>query len=573
MQQLPYADPGTPDLRSPARLLWWIARGQWRTLLCGICFGVVWMVSQALLPLAVSRGIDEGIISHDTSRLLLWGGVILLLGAIGAGAGAARHRFAVENWLRSSFRSVQLIGYKGADTGEALPRTMPTGEVVATVASDSMRLGGLYDVTARFAGAIVSYVVVAVVLLGTSRPLGLLVLLGVPVLVASLSFILRPLQKRQAAQREESGRLTTLGADTVAGLRVLRGIGGEQTFLRRYEAQSQQVRRVGVNVAGVQAALDAAQVLLPGVFVVLVTWLGARFALEGTISPGDLVAFYGYSAFLVIPLRTATEFADRATRAFIGARKIIRVLSVEPDHADPAPGAASVPEPPADAALVDPASGVTIEPGTLTAVVTARPEESSALADRLGRFGRTRTPAHLDGVALADLPLATVRRRIVVSETDPRLFTGTLRDELDPRGRHDDDAILAALSVASGEDVLEALPDGLDSEVEERGRSFSGGQRQRLALTRALLTGADTLVLVEPTSAVDAHTEARIAGRLARARAGRTTVVMTASPLVLDQADRVVFLEDGRAVATGTHHELMASCTAYRDTVVRGEDG
>ena len=573
MQPLPYADPGAPDLRSPARLLWWIARGQWRTLLCGICFGVVWMVSQALLPLAVSRGIDEGIIGHDTARLLLWGGVLLLLGAIGAGAGAARHRFAVENWLRSSFRSVQLIGYKGADTGEALPRSMPTGEVVATVASDSMRLGGLYDVTARFAGAIVSYVVVAVVLLGTSRPLGLLVLLGVPVLVASLSLILRPLQKRQAAQREESGRLTTLGADTVAGLRVLRGIGGEQTFLRRYEAQSQQVRRVGVNVAGVQAALDAAQVLLPGVFVVLVTWLGARFALEGTITPGDLVAFYGYSAFLVIPLRTATEFADRATRAFIGARKIIRVLSVEPDHADPAPGAAADPEPAAGAALVDPTSGVTIEPGTLTAVVTARPEESSALADRLGRFGRTRTHAHLDGVALADLPLATVRRRIVVSETDPRLFTGTLRDELDPRGRHDDDAILAALSVASGEDVLEALPDGLDSEVEERGRSFSGGQRQRLALTRALLTGADTLVLIEPTSAVDAHTEARIAGRLARARAGRTTVVMTASPLVLDQADRVVFLEHGQAVATGPHHELMASCTAYRDTVVRGEDG
>ena len=577
MQPLPYADPGTPDLRSPSRLLWWVARGQWRTLLCGICFGVVWMVSQALLPLAVSRGIDQGVIAHDTGRLLLWGGVILLLGAIGAGSGAARHRFAVENWLRSSYRSVQLLGYKGADTGEALPRSIPTGEVVATVASDSLRLGGLYDVTARFAGAVVSYVVVAVVLLGTSRPLGLLVLLGVPVLVASLSFILRPLQRRQAAQREESGKLTTLGADTVAGLRVLRGIGGEQTFLRRYEAQSQQVRLVGVNVAGVQAALDAAQVLLPGVFVVLVTWLGARFALAGTITPGDLVAFYGYSAFLVIPLRTATEFADRATRALIGARKIIRVLSVEPDHADPtvAPGsgASQVPaaEPAAGSALVDPTSGVSIEPGTMTAVVSARPEESSALADRLGRFGHTRSHARLGGVDLADLPLGTVRRRIVVSENDPRLFTGTLRAELDPRGRHDDATILHALSVASGEDVLEALPAGLDSEVEERGRSFSGGQRQRLALTRALLTGADTLVLVEPTSAVDAHTEARIAGRLAEARRGRTTVVMTASPLVLDQADRVVFLEQGRAVAAGTHHELMASCTAYRDTVARGE--
>jgi ABC-type multidrug transport system fused ATPase/permease subunit len=173
-------------------------------------------------------------------------------------------------------------------------------------------------------------------------------------------------------------------------------------------------------------------------------------------------------------------------------------------------------------------------------------------------------------VAIADLPLATVRRRIVVSEIDPRLFTGSLREELDPHGIHDDEAILSALMVASGEDVMEALPCGLDSDVEERGRSFSGGQRQRLALTRALLTNAETLVLVEPTSAVDTHTEARIATRLASARAGRTTVVMTSSPLMLDQADAVILLADGVAAARGTHKELMATSTAYKDTVVRG---
>ena len=582
MQRLPYPDPGAPDLRTPLRFLRWVARGQWRTLVSGVFFGVIWMVSQALFPAAVGQAIDLGIIAGNTQQLLIWGGVLVALGAVSALAGTMRHRFAVENWLRASFRCVQLIGYKAADAGEALPRRMPTGEVVATVASDSMRLGGLYDVSARFAGAIVSYVVVAVILLSKSRPLGLVVLIGVPVLVSSLSLILRPLQKRQAEQREQSGKLITLGADTVAGLRVLRGIGGEQQFLRRYQEQSQRVRVVGVHVAGVQAGLDAAQVLLPGVFVVLVTWLGARFALDGTITPGDLVQFYGYAAFLVMPLRTATEFADRATRAHIAARKIIRVLSTEPDTKDtngtngtkvdddavePAP----VIEPAAGVPLTDPASNVTIRPGQLTAIVSARPEESSALADRLGRFGRTRTEVHLDGVALADLPLATVRRRIVVSEIDPRLFTGSLREELDPHGIHDDAAILAALSVAGGEDVMEALPCGLDSDVEERGRSFSGGQRQRLTLTRALLTDAETLVLVEPTSAVDTHTEARIATRLASARAGRTTVVMTASPLLLDQADTVILLSDGIATARGTHKELMATSTAYRDTVVRGE--
>jgi len=571
VQPLPYAHPGTPDLRSPMRLMGWVGRGQWRTLLVAMVFGVTWMVSQALLPAAMSHAIDDGIIAKDDSALISWCLVIVGLAVISALTGVMRHRFSVTNWLRATFRAVQLVGWHSADVGEALPRRTPTGDVVAVVASDAMRLGGLYDALARFVGAIVGYVVVAVILLTASRPLGLIVLIGVPVLVACLTFVVRPLQRRQAEQREESGRLIGLGADTVAGLRVLRGIGGEQTYLARYARQSQTVRQVGYRVAGVQAALDASQVLLPGFFVLIVTWLGARFALEGQITVGELVAFYGYSAFLVTPLRTATEFVDRFTRAHIGARKLIRVLEVEPDHRD-LPHVGEATEPATHVDLVDERSGVTIEPGLFTAVVSARPEETAALADRLGRFGEDVAGVRLGGTAVVDLPLTTMRRRVVVSETDPRLFTGTLRDELDPWGRHADEEIFTALTVASGEDVLEALPAGLDSEVEERGRSFSGGQRQRLALTRALLTDADTLVLVEPTSAVDAHTEARVSGRLAAARQGRTTVVMSASPLVLDQADRVLFLRDGVVRASGTHHELIRSHPAYRAVVVRGEE-
>ena len=575
----PYHDPGTPDLRSPLHFMGWVGRGQWRTLAGGIVFGVIWMVAQALLPAALSRAVDEGLIAGDQGSLWAWSGAVIGLALVVAGSGAIRHWFAVQNWLQSSFRAVQLVGWKAADTGAALPRTVPTGEVVATVANDAMRLGGLYDVSARFAGAIVSYVVVAVILLRASTELGLLVLLGVPVLLASLSVIVKPLQKRQARQREESGKLVGLGADTVAGLRVLRGIGGERAFLDRYAAQSQRVRRVGVQVAGVQAALDASHVLLPGIFVLIVTWIGAHFAIEGQVSPGMLVAFYGYSAFLVKPLGTATEFVDRYTRARIAAGKLITVLSVPPDQLDAvveahADGGTSdeVRLPPGPAELVDPVSGVQVAPGLLTAVVTARPEEAVVVADRLGRFGPEPTAARLGGVALAEVPIAQVRERILVGDNDPRLFTGPLRRELDPGERHSDADLLATLAVCSAEDVLDALPDGLDSTVEERGRSFSGGQRQRLGLARALLADADILVLVEPTSAVDAHTEARIAARLAAHRAGRTTVLMTASPLLLDHADHVVFLDGGVVVAEGSHHRLLRSCPAYRSTVTRGED-
>ncbi len=568
MIQLPVADPGVPDTRSPVRLLVWVGRHQVPTLVAGVVFGIIWMLAQALMPFAIGRAIEDGIVEGDNSALATWSLVLLGLGATQAIAGVMRHRNAVANWLQATFRLSQLVAHHAARSGGAIRGQLSTGEVVATVANDAMRAGGAYDITARLSGAIVSYVVVAVILLSSSVVLGLLVLLGVPVLVLLLGTVIRPLQARQRDQRHEVGRLTALGADTAAGLRVLRGIGGEQAFFDRYRESSQQVRIAGVRVALPQSTLDAAQVFLPGVFVVLVTWIGARFALSGRITAGELVAFYGYAAFLVIPLRTAAEAVDKVTRAVVGARRMLDVLAVEPTVADPK---APVAEPPPGSEVADADSGLVIEPGLLTCVVSANPHESAAVADRLGRFADS-AGATLGGVPLRELPLDAVRRRILVGEPDPMLFSGTLRTVLDPWGGATDADILAAVSIAAAEDVLEALPDGLDELVDERARSFSGGQRQRLALVRALLADPEILILVEPTSAVDAHTEARIAARLRQARSGRTTVVVTASPLVLDRADAVAFLTDGRVTATGVHRELLRESPDYRLTVTRGEE-
>jgi ABC-type multidrug transport system fused ATPase/permease subunit len=568
--KLPVADPGDPDTRSPARFLVWVGRQQRLTLALGVCFGVLWMVAQAFMPYAIGHAIQRGIVDHDNRALAVWTVTLLALGGTQAVAGVMRHRFAVFNWLQASFLMAQVVAHHAARAGPAVRAKLSTGEVVATVSNDAMRAGGAFDITARLSGAVVSYIVVAFILLSSSVMLGLVVLLGVPVLVALLTFVIRPLQARQREQREEVGKLTALGADTAAGLRVLRGIGGEQAFYDRYRRRSQEVRWAGVRVAYPQSTLDAAQVFIPGVFVVLVTWLGARFAVSGRINPGELVAFYGYAAFLVIPLRTAAEAVDKVTRSLVGARRMLNVLQIERDVNDPAAPAS---EPPPRVALTDTHSGLMVAPGELVCLVSADPAETAALADRLGRFGEE------DGVLLGDTPLASlpigvVRRRIVVSEADPILFAGTLRSELDPWGRaqEHDDRIYEAIAVANAEDILDALPAGLDSPVEERGRSFSGGQRQRLVLARALLSDAEILVLVEPTSAVDAHTEARIAERLRDARRGRSTVIVTTSPLVLDRADRVVLVEDGRVAAEGTHRELLRASAAYRSVVTREMD-
>jgi len=418
----------------------------------------------------------------------------------------------------------------------------------------------------RLAGALVSFAVVAALLLRTSTTLGLLVVAGVPLLSAGVGPLLRPLHRRRARHRELVGQLTTVGADTVSGLRVLRGIGGEAVFSSRYAAASQEVRAAGLAVAKVQSLLDAAEVALPGIFVVAVTWLGARLAVAGQVSVGELIAFYGYAAFLVLPGRTVTEAADKFTRALVGARRAVEVLALQPELVS----GSSAEEPPVGAALADGQSGLVVEAGQLTAVVAGVPEEAAAIADRLGRFADG-DEVRLGGVALRDLPLEVVRRRVLVSEHDPRLFTGCLGDELDPTGAATPERVLAAVDTASAGDVLEALPDGLDSEVAERGRSFSGGQRQRLVLARALVADPEVLVLVEPTSAVDAHTEARIADGLAMARPGRATVVCTTSPLLLDRADKVALVAGGRVVAEGTHRDLVDTEPRYRAVVTRGE--
>ena len=563
VRHLPLADPGTADHRSPGRYLWWLMKGQWHTLLLGMLFGIVWMVCQAVMPAVIGHAIDDGIAAQDTGSLVQWTLAMFGIGVLQAAAGIMRHRFAVTNWLTAAYRTVQLVTRHATHLGATLPKRVATGEVVAIGTNDLSHLGNAMDVIARAAGAVVSFLVVAVILLRTSTTLGLLVLIGVPVLLLVIGPLLKPLQRRNMAQREMMGALSNLATDIVSGLRILRGIGGERVFHDRYVRDSQKVRAAGVQVGRLQSLLDAFQVLLPGIFVVLVVWIGARFAVQGQISPGELVAFYGYAAFLMIPLRTATEFANKWIRAFVAARRVVRVLALQPEVTDPDQ---AFDEPAVDAELVDVESGLRVPHGRLVALVSDRPEETATIADRLGHYAEGEV--RWGDVPLNGLAREVVRRRIVVSDTGSTLFSGPLRDGIDVR-REGEAAVTRALHTASAEDVLEALADGLDEMVAERGRSFSGGQRQRLVLARALAADPEILVLVEPTSAVDAHTEARIAARLRDQRAGRTTVVTTTSPLLLDQVDQVFFVRAGAVVATGRHRDLLHEVPEYRAVVTR----
>ncbi|WP_146064751.1 ATP-binding cassette domain-containing protein, partial [Streptomyces sp. SM1] len=176
------------------------------------------------------------------------------------------------------------------------------------------------------------------------------------------------------------------------------------------------------------------------------------------------------------------------------------------------------------------------------------------------------------GVRLDGIALARVRERILVADAEADLFAGPLREVVAGRADASDEDVLRALHAAAADDIVRGLPDGLDSPVSAQGRSLSGGQRQRVRLARALLADPEVLLAVEPTSTLDAHTEATVADRLRDVRSGRTTLLVTTSPLVLARVDEVVFLVDGKVAASGSHQGLLDYEPGYRDLVARDTD-
>ena len=561
---IPEIDPGSPDVRSVPKFLWWIGLNQRRIVLTGTFFGIINLLCVAIMPGVLGRGI-QAIADNDEERLQQAVLFALLIGVCQAAAGILRHRRAVGSWISAATRLQQLVARKAVDLGADLPRLVSTGEVSAINSNDVERVARVYDLIPRLSGAIVSFVFVSILLISSSPTLGLLVVIGVPLLALSIGPIIKPLQARESVQREKLSQSSELAADTVAGLRILRGIGGEATFLARFRTASQEVRAAAVRTAKMRAFLDGLQILLPGTLVVGVIWIGGNLVSQGELRVGELLAFYGYSAFLMIPLQILTESAQRLTSGTVAARRVLRLLTVENlqqwgEQTFPA----------TFTTISDEKSGLEFKSGSFLGVVCDSSLDADEIVDRLGGYVDA-SHVTVDKVPLSKFSQISVRAAIYAQEKEPAILSGTIESlfRVAHSGRL---TIAAAIDAASALDILDSLDgDGYSAEVVERGRTLSGGQRQRLSLARTLFVDAPIVILDDPTSAVDAHTEARIAQRLKNIRGAQTTVVVSNSPLILDHTDFVALVVAGKVVATGNHFELLKSHEAYRRLVVRGE--
>ncbi|MCM4080003.1 ABC transporter ATP-binding protein [Paractinoplanes hotanensis] len=513
-----------------------------------------------LIGVIIDRAVDGGV-----GDLFLWLGV---LGAVyiglsysfryGARAGARASEQAAHD-LRLQVTRRVLHNRGGAEEGR-LP-----GALVSIATSDTARVGGVAVAIVYGTAAVVAVVFTAVLLLWISIPLGLLVLLGLPPLMWLSQFIGKPLEERSETEQEHAAEASGVAADLVEGLRVVKGLRAEEAAVSRYRKRSQVALAATVRSARTEAAYQGVVLTVSGLFLAVIATVGGILAVRGEITVGQLISSVGLAQFLVGPLSTFGWVGADFAQARASSRRIEAVLS--------APVAVTG----GDATPVTPVKGqidlrvrdvaLKIAAGETVGIVAT----DAAAAELLRLLSRSSDPAdgvvELDGVTLASLEPEDLRAAVLAVEHHTELFDGTIRAAVS-LDRAEPATVDAAMAAADADEVARGLPDGLDAVLGDGARTLSGGQRQRIALARALATEAPVLVLHDPTTAVDAVTEARIAARLRQMREGRTTILVTTSPALLAVTDRVVFLHDGAVRAEGTHGDLAAGDETYRETVL-----
>nr|WP_275406774.1 ABC transporter ATP-binding protein [Streptomyces sp. SID12488] len=547
-------------------------RGQRRDVALGALLGSGHQLGEVMVPVVIGLVIDHAVAGSDTGALLSWLAALAVVyvglalswrfGAWSADRAAAQ----AEHTLRITLVRRVLAPGGGTEEGR-LP-----GALANIATEDAKRVGAVSMAAMGGISSLVGILVGAVVLLRMSVTLGLVVLLGTPVLLWLGHLLSKPLESRSEAEQERAAHASAVAADLVAGLRILKGIGGESTALARYRTTSRDSLQATLKAARAQAFQSGMVLALTGCLIAAVALVGGRLAAQGDISLGQLVSAVGLAVFLVGPLETLAWVNAELAQGRASATRIAEVLAA-PHNVTP--GTATLAQPVRGAVRLTGVSlgglknlDLDIAPGELLGVVATDPAHAIDLMRCLARQADPDAgTVELDGVPLRDLDPAELRTALLVAEHDADLFEGTVRgnvtaaspDHADP-GR--------AMTAAGVAQVAQSLPDGEDTAVSERGRSLSGGQRQRVALARALAAERPVLVVHDPTTAVDTVTEVGIADGVREIRKGRTTVLVTTSPALLSVTDRVVLLENGRVTDTAPHADLIDRHETYRAAVL-----
>ncbi|WP_405935536.1 ABC transporter ATP-binding protein/permease [Streptomyces sp. NBC_00726] len=449
---------------------------------------------------------------------------------------------------------------------------LKSGEVLTIATEDADQTADIIEVVPLLISSVVAVLVAAAALGLADLRLGLLVIVGTVAILSVLSVMSRRIGASTQEQQARVARAGAKVADLITGLRPLHGFGGNHAAFGSYRRVSTEAKEQSITVARVNGVYAGTALALNAALATAVTLTAGYLAFAGHINIGELVMAVGLAQFIMEPLKLFSEMPKYVMMARASAERMALVLVAPPvttpGTGSPAPGGTLEIEGLRHGVLRG--VGFEVAAGEFVAVAAYQPR---AAADFAAVLALSVPPEEYGGVvrvggrALADLSAEAVREHLLVNPYDGEIFAGTLRTNIDPSGTS---ALLPeAVEASMLTDVVALHREGLDYAIRDRGANLSGGQRQRLSLARALAADAEILVLHNPTTAVDAVTEQLIARNIAKLRRGRTTVVITSSPAVLDAADRVLVLDDGLITAEDTHRNLLSTDEAYCLAVAR----
>ncbi|RNG19815.1 ABC transporter ATP-binding protein [Streptomyces botrytidirepellens] len=548
------------------------------------CLGLV-------IPLVLKWMVDGPVADRDPGGVWLGGALLFALGLAEAGLFGLR-RWLVARPLASVEASMRASLYRHL---QRLPVSFhdrwASGQLLSRATTDLMllRLFLAFPLTFLVVNGVTILVGFAI-LLAQQWTLGLVLLVpAVPLMIFCSLFETRYAAVARTVQ-DQTGDLTTVVEEGVLGIRIVKGFGRHRSQARAFRALSERVRATELRKARLLATIWALIMTLPELAIGAALILGTIQVADGGLSAGTLVAFLSTALALRWPVESLGFLLALSQDAATATDRFFEVMDATP--ADAADQPASVlprqrgeggmrfegvefryDDAPADAPPVLDGVDLHIRPGETMALVGATGSGKTTLTALVPRLLEvTRGRITLDGRDITALPRDELRALVAVAFEEPTLFSATAGENVLMGADGADRAALArALKVAQAE-FVHALPQGTDTEVGEQGLSLSGGQRQRLALARAVVGAPRFLVLDDPLSALDVHTEARVEAALRQVLATTTALVVAHRPSTVLLADRVALLEDGRIAAVGTHHQLLRDSAAYR-SLMSGHDG